>query len=280
VRGQFTQYRGTILYDSKDVHRSQVVVLIYAKSIDTGNADRDRHLQSKDFFDVEQFPAILFRSERIEGSGSGFVLHGTLSMHGVTKSVAMPFQIVSLERPDQWGNRRIAFEAQMDLKRRDFGIEGPAFWSGLISDEVRVEISAAASIHNYDRWSFQSRAKPSIGEVLLRTAQENGSEAARKQFLDLRESQSGAYNFDPSEVLLAARRLAQAGRVKEGLSLIQILPEAYPQLANFPALHEELAKLTLKLGDREAAANHCRKALELDKDSTVAAVLLRHLGGS
>ena len=277
VRGQFKQYRGTILYDPQDLLHSRAEVVIQIRSIDTGNEDRDKHLQSKDFFDVEQSPVIVFHSERIEKKASGAVLVGTLAMHGVTKGISIPFRIVSLEQPDQWGNRRIAFEAEIDLNRKDFGIIGPPFWSSLISDEVRIEISVAASIPNYERWRFQSGAKPSIGEVLLKTATENGAAAARKQFFDLRDTQSDAYNFDPGEIVLAARRLVQANRVDDGIALMEMLPEAFPKLASVPLLYEELARFALKRGDLEAAAKHSRKALELNKESTTAAVILAHL---
>src|SRR5918998_1466676 len=93
VRGKFTDFSVTIVYDDKDVTKSSVKAVIKAASIDTGIERRDAHLRNADFFDVEKFPEITFQSTRVEKKGKDFVAHGTFTMHGVSKEIALPFTI-------------------------------------------------------------------------------------------------------------------------------------------------------------------------------------------
>ncbi|HEY1403437.1 MAG TPA: YceI family protein, partial [Pyrinomonadaceae bacterium] len=85
VRGKFTDFTVEIVYDDQDVTKSTVNAVIKATSIDTGIEGRDKHLRAPDFFDVEKFPEITFRSSRIERKGKDFIAHGTFTMHGIAK---------------------------------------------------------------------------------------------------------------------------------------------------------------------------------------------------
>src|SRR5262245_12469491 len=101
VTGKFTDFAITLNNDEKDTTKSSVNVVIKATSINTGIEGRDRHLRNPDFFDVEKFPEITFQSQRIEKKGKQFIAHGPLTMHGVTKEIALPFTIngTSITRP-------------------------------------------------------------------------------------------------------------------------------------------------------------------------------------
>src|SRR6185436_19285253 len=100
VKGKFTDFAITINNDEKDITKASVSVVIKATSVNTGIEGRDRHLRTADFFDVEKFPEITFKSERIEKKGKQFIAHGPLTMHGVTKEIALPFTITgTLKNP-------------------------------------------------------------------------------------------------------------------------------------------------------------------------------------
>ncbi|MDQ7053998.1 MAG: YceI family protein [candidate division KSB1 bacterium] len=146
VKGNFKEFTGTILYDEKDISKSSVSVTIQAASIDTDNSKRDDHLRSADFFDVQKYPTITFKSKRIVKEGDGYVAIGDLTMHGVTREVRIPFQILG-KVVDPWGNTRIGVEASLILNRHDFGIS----WSktldngGLVvGNEVMIELNIEA----------------------------------------------------------------------------------------------------------------------------------------
>lgn len=141
VKGKFTDFAITLNHDEKDITKSSVSVVIKATSIDTGIDRRDTHLRSADFFDVEKFPEITFKSERIEKKGEQFIAHGPLTMHGVTKQIALPFTITGTYKNPTNNKRTMGYSAKMALNRRDFGInysrqDNPTF----VGDEITVEI--------------------------------------------------------------------------------------------------------------------------------------------
>ena len=281
VRGTFDDYDGVIMYDPGNLPNSYVRVVIKTESIHTGIDFRDKDLRSPKFFDAEKFPTITFESATIEATGDGFLATGPLTIRDVTKEVAIPFEVVAPETPDAWGNRRIAFTGRVKLNRKDFGVVGPKFWNEMISDAVTIEMDVTAQIPNYERHRFNSREKPSIGEVVLKVSQEEGIAAARSRFTELREAEPDAYNFNPQELILVARRLAQAERYESAHEIIDLLLSAYPQLQEskraMAVIHHETAKWYMKQGKSADARKHCEEALESNPDDLVATAMLRYL---
>lgn len=121
VSGRFKDFSGTIHYDDKDVTKSSVEFKAKVESIDTGVEGRDKHLRTADFFDVAKFPDMTFQSSRVERKGKNHVLHGNLTLKGVTKPVTLPFTLTGAIK-DGRGNTRIGIAAQTKIDRRDFGI--------------------------------------------------------------------------------------------------------------------------------------------------------------
>jgi polyisoprenoid-binding protein YceI len=122
VKGSFTEFSGTLIYDAKDLTRSSIRGRIAAASINTGNAQRDDHLRSADFFDAEKFPDILFESVKVVKRGTGHAVLGRLTIRGVTKEVEIPFTITGTVK-DPWGGERLGVEASpLTIDRRDFGL--------------------------------------------------------------------------------------------------------------------------------------------------------------
>ena len=122
VRGSFDKFDATVNYDEKDVTKSSVNVTIDAASIDTGVEQRDTHLKSPDFFDMVKFPQLTFVSKRIEKSGADLKIIGDLTMHGVTKEVALDVTELNPPLTDPWGSMRMGASASARINRTDYGL--------------------------------------------------------------------------------------------------------------------------------------------------------------
>ncbi len=151
VRGEFRKISGTVTHDPDRLQDSAVEVTIDAASISTGDAQRDTHLKSADFLDVEQFPTITFRSKEITQSGDGGKIRGDLTVHGVTREVVLNVDGPSPEAKDPYGNLRIGASAATKISRNDFGLKwNSALETGgvLVGDELKIEIDVQAIRQN------------------------------------------------------------------------------------------------------------------------------------
>lgn len=147
VRGRFARYSGAIQLDDDDISRSGAEVTIDAASIETGTPQRDEHLRSADFFDVEKFPEIQFRSRRIEAiAGDRYRMIGELTVRDVTREVSLDVEFGGRAK-DPWGNERIGFVAKAALDRKDFGLEWNQILDAggvLVGDRVDIELDVQA----------------------------------------------------------------------------------------------------------------------------------------
>ncbi|MCM3872136.1 MAG: YceI family protein [Pyrinomonadaceae bacterium] len=144
LRGKFTEFTVTIIYDDKDVTRSSVEAVIKSASIDTGIEERDAHLRKPDFFDVEKYPEITFKSSRIEKIGKDFIAHGTFTMHGVSREMAIPFTVNGVNRDEKTGKTVLGATGRTTVKRRDYSINYiPArpYDTTFLGDAVEIELS-------------------------------------------------------------------------------------------------------------------------------------------
>jgi polyisoprenoid-binding protein YceI len=142
VKGRFTEVDGIVTVDEADPSRSQADITIKTASIDTREAQRDAHLKSADFFDVEQFPAITFRSTRFEGTAHDFKMAGDLTIHGVTRPIVLDVTHEG-RRKDPWGGERAGYSATTRIRRGDFGLTwNAALESGgfLVGDDVKIAL--------------------------------------------------------------------------------------------------------------------------------------------
>jgi polyisoprenoid-binding protein YceI len=148
VRGGFSSVKGTIEYDSENLGATTINAAIDPSTIRTLDEQRDAHLKSADFLDVEKFPAITFQSKKIEKVGEGeYKVTGDLSIHGVTKEVVLNVEGPSAEAKDPWGNTRVGASATTKIKRSDFGLTwNAALETGgiMVGDELKIEIEVQA----------------------------------------------------------------------------------------------------------------------------------------
>ncbi|SDP34110.1 Polyisoprenoid-binding protein YceI [Klenkia soli] len=146
VRGTFTEFEGTAHLDTADPSASRVELRIDAGSLDTGQTDRDAHLRSADFLDVEQFPEISFVSTAVEQiDDEEYTVTGDVTIKGQTRSVAVDFTLTG-SALDPFGNTRVGFEGAVALKRSDWGLVwNAALETGgvLVSDKVQLEFDVS-----------------------------------------------------------------------------------------------------------------------------------------
>ncbi len=147
VRGRFSDFAGTLYFDSARPESSRIEVVIQAASIDTAEPDRDKHLRSTDFFDVATFPTLTFTSTSVTPRGGNrYDIVGDLTIHGVTREVTLPASFLG-SMQDPWGNEKFGFEGGLTLNRKDFGLSwNAALEAGgfLVGDEVKVSLSVQA----------------------------------------------------------------------------------------------------------------------------------------
>lgn len=150
VRGRFGSVEGTVKGDPGHLETASIQVRIDAASVDTREAQRDQHLRSADFFDVEHHPQITFTSRRItqkEGSGApAYEVIGDLTIRGVTREVILSTRYNGRGR-DPWGFERVGFSAEGAVNRKDFGLvwNAPLEAGGfLVGDEIRITLEVQA----------------------------------------------------------------------------------------------------------------------------------------
>ena len=144
VRGHFNDFAGTVVADAARPEAATVEFTIKTASIDTGNEGRDKDLRSANFFEVEKYPEITFKSTRVKSTGKDkYDVTGTLSMHGVSKEVTLPVVFLGFGKDPQ-GNERAGFSTDLALNRKDYGITwNTALDNGgaLLGDDVVVSIN-------------------------------------------------------------------------------------------------------------------------------------------
>jgi polyisoprenoid-binding protein YceI len=146
VRGQFSRWTGAVIVPDGDFTKASVEAVIDASSIETGVADRDAHLKSADFFDVANFPEVVFKASRVAPKGDDLQLVGELTIKGITREVALEVEQLGTVK-DPWGNERAAFSAKTVVDRKDFGLTwNQALETGgvMVGDKVTLEIEVEA----------------------------------------------------------------------------------------------------------------------------------------
>ncbi|MGC2405249.1 MAG: YceI family protein [Candidatus Cybelea sp.] len=146
VRGRFTTFDGQIELASGSDLPVAISATIDAASIDTRDDQRDAHLRSADFFEVEKYPILTFESTRIDGTPDEFIIDGRLMIHGVTRDVSLSGSFEGRAN-DPWGGVRAGYSAHTTINRKDFGLTwNAALETGgvVVGDEVRIELNVEA----------------------------------------------------------------------------------------------------------------------------------------
>jgi polyisoprenoid-binding protein YceI len=145
VRGYFTDFGGTIVTGEKPSD-SSVTATIALNSIDTRNEQRDNHIRSADFFDVESHPTMSYHSTSLSGNGQNWTVEGELSLHGVTRTVPLNLELNGFTA-DPFGGQRVGFSATAEINRRDFGIDISMPMDGggvVVGDKIAITLEVEA----------------------------------------------------------------------------------------------------------------------------------------
>jgi polyisoprenoid-binding protein YceI/phage terminase small subunit len=275
VRGRFDDVRGTIVYAPGNPAASGVTVVVGVKSIATGSTHRDEHLRSPDFFDAAKYPVIVFRSATIAARGASFVVTGPLTMHGVTRTVVIPFRETTKPVTDPHGSTLVFFSGHLRIARKDFGIFGGSKFndwfdelrSATMTDSVDISLDVTGwdadveRTHRYDA-TFAKVETAGFAPTLTRLR------GLLAQYPDsLRDAR---YDFEQ-----VARGLQQKGRTADAIALLQFCVEAYSSDAS---ARTALARAFEVAGNASAARDQTTRALAMDSLDTRALELARRLG--
>ncbi|MFJ9817825.1 YceI family protein [Streptomyces sp. NPDC101151] len=147
VKGSFQDFTGTLHLDGEDPTKSTATLDVRMESVETGNADRDGHLKSADFFKTDEFPAMTFRSTKAEAlGGDDYRITGDLSILGVTKPISIDLEFNGAAK-DPFGNERVGFEGKAEILRSDWGLTwNAALETGgfLVSDKIKLNFDISA----------------------------------------------------------------------------------------------------------------------------------------
>jgi polyisoprenoid-binding protein YceI len=241
VKGRFTSAKGTILYDEADPANSSVTMVIEAKSIDTGWPHRDEHLRTDDFFDVDRYPTIVFQSDRLTRSEDGWVANGQLTMHGATRSVAIPFRFPRPpSRSPESGWMVLNADGATRLRRADFEIVGGSkhnSWfttarAATMGDSVDISLE----IEGYRADAASQR--PASVEAVLERVRTNGVQSQIDRLAEAKRTRppdqlGGLVNGGD----LVARGLIATGRLPDAVKLSGAFVELFPAETRAAAVH-------------------------------------------
>lgn len=280
VKGRFDNVQGTIVYTPASdggPGRSGITVVIETNTINTGSKHRDEHLRTSDFFDVQQFPRIVFQSKSIRRIRDGFVMSGPLTMHGVTRTIDIPFrQTAKQPVQDPHGSNLIAFTGSVRIARKDFGILGGSKYndwfdklrSATVADTVDVDIDIEgwatdfARDHKYDA-ALKRIAADGVASIVS---------ATREKFARDPNAMAGSeWEFSQLGAALMAN-----GRAADAIEILKLETEMFPKSSS---ARSGLAVAYETAAQPQAAIKLVNEALALDPFDTRALELKRRLGG-
>jgi polyisoprenoid-binding protein YceI len=234
VKGRFTDWTGTILYDSITPGNSSITAILQTKSIDTGWPHRDQHLRTTDFFDVEHFPTITFQSTKLRPNGDSWIADGSLTMHGVTKPVSLPFRFLpsSPSRSPESGNMTLNLEGKLRLARADFGIVGGSTYNSWFTRARAATVADSVDIDfEVEAWRADAATlrSPPVAAALERIATA-GVDSQLRRFRDQRKQLDSTrwaglirgYDFVVRALVLSDKR-------REALAVATALAESFPR---------------------------------------------------
>jgi polyisoprenoid-binding protein YceI len=274
VHGRFDDVRGMIVYSPGSLTASAVTVAITTKSINTGSAHRDEHLRSADFFDAAKYPTILFTSRRIERVRDTLMAIGDLTMHGITRSITVPFVQPTPPVADPHGSSLVYFVAHLRLTRSDFAIAGGSRFNDwfddvrrrAMSDSVDVDLEVQAWDSDYER---STRWKGAVDKLL-----EFGVSKRVAALRELVRAHPNTLAGAEWELTEAGRALLQRGRPADAVEMLRLVADLFPASAS---AQTALARGYEALGERTKAEIQVRRALAIDPDDPWAREIARRL---
>ncbi len=268
--------RGTILYDDRQPARSSITIVIDAASLNSGSPHRDEHLKSSDFFDVAKYPAIIFQSISVARQGAGFAVRGPLTMHGVTKDIAIPFRAIHPPTADPHGSTLVDFAGSVRVARADYPIMGGSKYndwcdqmrSATMADSVDISVEVSG-------WDTDfARAHHADVDTAVAHVERDGAAAVAARAHEAVAKNPDAFKDAEWNVDQIGRALAQRGKSAEALAIFTLEAELFPKSAS---AHTALGAGYEATGDKASARSHYERALQLDPRESRAMERLRRL---
>ncbi len=144
--GNFTEFSGTITYDPAHPEQTAAEATIQTTSINTDNERRDNHLRGPDFFDIEKYPTITFKSTSAKKEGDKIMLTGDFTMHGVTKSITLPIEVLGTGTHPRSQTPMAGFTTELTLHAPDYGVTSWANYVNVLGEDVKVSITLEAIV--------------------------------------------------------------------------------------------------------------------------------------
>jgi polyisoprenoid-binding protein YceI len=280
VRGRFTAYEGTVIYDAARPDRSSVTAIIRAASLTTDMDFRDDHLRSPDFFDVKRYPTIEFVSDRVTRTTHGVLVSGTLRMRGVSKRITFPAKLVLAPRL-VGTTPNVAFSGELRLSRADFGIAGTNRFNpdydpltNMLADSVGVLLEVSGNRDSFINRTLGGGHPPGVADTVDRVLRAHGAAAAIATYRELRAHHRDAFAFDDDQLDILGHRLAEQGRIADAVAVLSLNAEVSDGAAR--AL-ESLGEAQLLANDAAGALTTYRRVLQRFPSSTYAREMVRHL---
>ena len=266
IKGRFTHSKGTILYDAADPSRSSITVVIDAKTLDTGWPHRDEHLRTSDFFDVEKYPTIVFQSERLTQTATGWRADGQLTMHGVTRPISIPFRLPQPPTRSPESNWMILnAEGAVRLARADFGILGGSTFNSWFNRARAATMADSVDVTlEIEGWNADAQSQRPAGvEAALNRIRTNGVQSQIDRLVNAQRTQPAASS---AGLLtggdLVTRGLIATGKLQDAVTLSRALTELYPSAARAFVVHGVALALS---GDERGARRQYARAKEVFK---------------
>ena len=232
IKGRFTAGKGTIVYDEATPVNSSISMVFESKSIDTGWGNRDRHLRTSDFFDVDKFPTIQFQSRRIAQTDKGWIAEGDLTLHGVTKRITMPFEF--LQPPVRSPQERwmvVNLGGSVRLAPADFGITGGSTYNSWFDKAKAATMGDSVDVtFEVEGYSADAATQRSPGvEAAVERISSGGVQAQVARLTELKrtkpEQEFAAY-FRGTE--LTIRGLIATCRMNDAVALSKAMADLFP----------------------------------------------------
>ncbi|HEY4613120.1 MAG TPA: YceI family protein [Bacteroidota bacterium] len=270
VEGAFPEFSGEMRYDGKDLTKADFKISITVDKINTGNAGRDEHLRSDDFFSVATYPTITFQGTNVEHQGAQYLLRGTLTMKGISKIVEIPFR-KRHDAPLVWifGTPTVILEGELALNRKDYGIQANARWNRLVAATGELAMSNEVAI----RLKIIAEGTR-VDAVVLNAITTNGLDNGVKAFNELKKKLAGSDAIDENTLNIVAYRLLEQKKVEDAITVFNLNVQEYPNSSN---VHESLGEAYEVSGNKKLAREYYQKSLALDPGNEVAKKKLAEL---
>lgn len=279
VRGLFDRWNAALTWDGDDPTRSSVTVVIDPASVDTNSDLRDADLRSDNFFHVEHFPTVVFQSTEIRRTEGGVHLIGRLRIKDRVQTVTIATASLG-DRATERSERR-GFEGSFTVLRKDFGVvnEGNILERmGVIGEDVEIEIQLSAIRLKPEGRAYRDREEArSVGAVLEEVLDAEGINAAVARYRMALADDGPSFEMGLSELVTLGSRLVLAGRAPDAARILAVYVAHRPEDAEGRFW---LGEMLAEAGERDAALEQYRTALDLDPLRADAAERIRHLTDS